>query len=526
MRARNALLMMASFLASRLLGLVREQVIAARLGTSPDYDAYIAAFRIPDFLYLVIMGGALGSALIPVIAEHRSRDDTRAAQELANTVLTASLMAMLAAAAAAALLAEPLLSHLVVPGLAPAQQRLAVQLTRILLASPILLGTSGVVMAYLNAHHKFLGPALAPIAYNLSIIVSALVFVPSMGVVGLAVGVGLGSVLNLGVQVPDLARLGYHFTPSLHVGRADFRRVAALLVPRMFGQAAYQANFIVTTAIASTLASGSISALNYAYLLMMLPHGIFAMSVAVSSFPTMADQVARGYKFEMQQTLVTSLSTVIFLAIPSALGLSMLGFPLVRLLFEMGAFGASSTEMVGQALTFFAFGVIPYGAVEILTRAFYAFGDTRRPVAASSITVAINLLLGTMLSRRMGHSGLALALVVATAVEAILMAAMLRRYLGWSWLWPTLRQAYRALAACGPMAILLALAITLGGDLVGGRRDLEGILGLSSVLVGGAAVYVAAAVALKSDPALQFVRMPLAFMRNPSRSSGRLEDRP
>jgi putative peptidoglycan lipid II flippase len=513
MQARNAVLMMGSFLLSRLLGLVREQVVAGRLGTSPDYDAYLAAFRVPDFLYLVIMGGALGSALIPVLAEHRARSDAGSAQDLTNTVLTVATLAVLGLAAMAWLAADPLMAYVVAPGLDTPQQRLAAQVTRILLLSPVVLGMAGVVMAYLNAHHRFLGPALAPLAYNLSIILAAVILVPPLGVTGLAVGVVAGALLNLVVQVPELVSLGYRFRPTLHLTSPGFRKVANLLLPRMFGQAAYQANFVVITAIASTLVVGSISALNYAYLLMMLPHGLFAMSIAVSTFPVMAELVATGRTREMQEVVVRALSSVLFLALPSAIGLSLLGAPLVRLLFEGGAFNTASTEMVSQALRFLAFGVIPYGAVEVLTRAFYAFGDTRRPVVAGLVTVVFNVALGAALSRVMLHAGLALALVLATAVEMLVMAAMLSRYLAWGWLAPTILELAKASLASVALVFFLLMAITLGGDLIDGRRGAMGPVGLAGTVLLGAAVYMGVALALRGQAALELARVPANLLR-------------
>lgn len=514
---------MVSFLASRLLGLVREQVIAGRLGTSPEYDAYLAAFRVPDFLYLVVMGGALGSALIPVLAEHRSRGDLRSAEELANTVLTVATLAIIAAASAAWVMADYLMVHVVAPGLPAHQQQLAGQLTRVLLLSPILLGVAGIVMAYLNAQHRFLGPALAPLAYNLSIIMAAVVAVPLLGVVGLAIGVVIGAFFNLAVQVPDLASVGYRFRPSLRVGSSAFRKVAALLVPRMFGQVAYQTNFIVITALASTLAAGSISALNYAYLLMMLPHGIFAMSIAVSSFPVMADLVARGKGGEMERTVVGALSSALFLGLPAAVGLCLLRMPIVRLLFEAGAFTSGSTEMVGQALVFMAFGVLPYGAVEVLTRAFYAFGDTRRPVAAGLATVLTNLLLAAVLSRLMAHSGLALALVIATVLESLILAAMLRRHLSWSWLRPAGREFSKSLLSSVPLVLFLWMAITFGGELVSGRRTLTGILGLTGVVFVGALLYLVMGIVLKSETARQVTKLAAFIKLTSSRGSKEAE---
>ncbi len=508
MYARNALLMMGSFLGSRLLGLIREQVIASKFGTSPEYDAYLAAFRIPDFLYLVIMGGALGSAMIPLLAEYWARDDSEGAQELASAVLTLGTAAMLLAGTLALIAAEPLMRYVVAPGLTEAELELSISLTRVLLLSPVALGAAGVVMAFLNSRHRYIGPAVAPLAYNGSIIVAAVALAPVYGIYGLAAGVIVGAVLNFGVQLPELLLLGYSLRPSLRWHNPVLRRLLALIFPRLFGQAVYQLNFVVMTAIASGLVAGSISALNYSHLLMMLPHGIFAMSIAVTSFPVMAELVAHRNKAGLQRAVSSALGMVLFLGLPSAIGLSFLGRPVVRLLFESGAFSAGSTEMVVRALTFMAFGVVPYGAVEVLTRVFYALGDTKRPVAVGVITVGANLIMALLLSRSMAHSGLALALVISTTIEMVLLAVLLGRHIGSSWVWELAPSVLRSAASAVVLVLLLWAAITLDGEFLSGHRNLQSIIGLVLTVSCGAAVYLGMSLALGSPEAAMLTKVP------------------
>ncbi|MCL5256887.1 MAG: murein biosynthesis integral membrane protein MurJ, partial [Chloroflexi bacterium] len=391
--ASSALIVMAGYLASRVLGLVREMVIGARFGTSGEYDAYVAAFRIPDLLFLLLMGGALASSFIPVFTGYLARNDSRRAWRLATYTINGSLVVLVAASAVTAVFAGQLVPWLIAPGMSPPQQALAVDLTRILLLSPLFLGLGGIAMGILNSHQSFLLPAFAPVAYNIFIIFGAVALVPFFGVRGLAMGVVLGAAANFLIQVPGLRRLGFKYTSALNTRDRGLRKVLTLLLPRLLGQAAFQINFIVITNIASRLAVGSVSALNYAYLLMLLPHGVFALSLSAVVFPQMALQYGGRQIDEMRDTLSKGLKTLLFLTLPSAVGLMILREPVVRLLLQFGSFTGHSTEMVAWALLFFSAGIPAYAVVEIMTRAFYALHDTKTPVFASVTTIAVNIVL-------------------------------------------------------------------------------------------------------------------------------------
>jgi len=344
--ARAAGLVMALFVVSRALGLLREMVISHQFGTGGDLDAYLAAFRLPDILFQIVAGGALASAFIPTFATYWAKGSEKGAWRLASAIINLVLVLTTALAILAALLAPWLVRTVVAPGFDPPRQVLTAELMRMMLITPAIFGVSGVIMGILNARRHFLLPALAPILYNLGIIAGAVILAPTMGVRGLAVGVVAGALGHLLVQVPGLVHYGMQYTPILGLRDAGVHEVGRLMLPRMVGLAAVQVNFLVNTILASGLVAGSLAALNYAWLLMLLPQGVFAQAVATAAFPTFSAQAAKGQRTALRSTLAATLRAVLYLAVPAAVGLIVLRVPLVQLVFERGAFTATSTHPV------------------------------------------------------------------------------------------------------------------------------------------------------------------------------------
>ena len=329
---------MALFVVSRVLGLVREMVIGAQFGASADLDAYLAAFRLPDLIFTLVAGGALASAFIPTFSERLANDDANAAWGLASKVANLLVLALTGLAILAGIFAPALVEHIIAPGFSPEQQALTVSLMRWMLVSTVIFGLSGLVMGILNAYQHFLLPALAPVVYNLAIILAALFLAPSMGVMALAAGVVAGSILHLLVQVPGLIHFHARWTASLSLADAGVREVLRLMGPRVLGLAVVQINFMVNIFLASNLVAGSISALNYAWLIMLLPQGIFAQAIATAAFPTFSHQAARGERKAMQDTLGGILALLLFLTIPASVLLLQLRYPIIITAARAGRF--------------------------------------------------------------------------------------------------------------------------------------------------------------------------------------------
>jgi putative peptidoglycan lipid II flippase len=498
--ARAAGLVMALFVISRALGLVREMVISHQFGTSAELDAYLAAFRLPDILFQLVAGGALVSAFLPTFTGFLAQDDRQGAWRLASAVVNLVLLVTTALSLLAIALAQPLVTGIIAPGFDPAQQALTVQLMRAMLVTPIIFGASGVVMGILNAHQHFLLPALAPIVYNLGIIGGALLLAPRAGVQGLVAGVVVGAVWHLAVQVPGLWRFGARWRAVLGLRDKSVHEVGRLMLPRMLGLAAVQLNFLVNTILASGLATGSLAALNYAWLLMLLPQGVFAQAVATAAFPTFSTQVARGQLEAMRDTLSSALRAVLYLAVPAAVGLFVLRKPLVAILFQRGEFTVQSTELVAWALLFYALGLPGHAGVEIVARAFYALHDTKTPVLVGMGAMLGNVVLSLSLIavfRAAGlppHGGLALANSTATLVEVAVLVALIRRRLG--------GLDGRRLGVS--LARTVVSALTMGAVVAGLLFLLQDrnawLVGLAGVVVGGLD-YLATSVALgASEP--------------------------
>ncbi|MCH7511601.1 MAG: murein biosynthesis integral membrane protein MurJ [Chloroflexi bacterium] len=492
----------AGFFGSRLLGVVRSVVIADTFGTSPELSAYLVAFRLPDLIFQLLAGATLGSAFIPTFARLFTKQSEEAAWRLASSVMHLIAMATIAFAVLGFLLA-PVLVPLIAPGLGEetGQQEelrsLAVDLTRLMMLSPILFAVSGTFMAILNARHHFLFPAIAPIVYNLSIIAGAFFF---DDVHALAAAVVIGAALHLVVQLPALVAVGMRYQPIARWRDASVREVGRLMAPRVLGLAALQFNFLITVFFASRVSDAAIAGVNYAYLLMMAPLGVFAMAISTAVFPTMAEQAAddRG---QLRRTLETSLRMILFLTIPSAVGLMILSQPLVVVLFQRGAFDEASTDITQAALLFYAIGLFAHAAIEILSRGFYVLSDTRTPVAFAIVALVANLILSAVLVGPLEVRGLALAVSLAAILNAALLFWTLRTRLEGLDLAALGRSVGRTLLASVVMAEVMGFYLVLlhqAGHLDTGRW-LDAFLALAGGGLLGAFIFLAASRALRSE---------------------------
>ncbi len=428
--ARAAALVMAFFVLSRGLGLLREMVIAARFGASAELDAYLAAFRVPDLLFQLVAGGALGSAFIPTFAARLAQGNRVRAWRLASAVANLVVLILSAAALMAALTAPWLTRHLLAPGFDADQQALTASLMRLMLISTVVFGLSGLVMGALNTLQHFLAPAAAPVIYNLAIIAGAWFLGDAFGVHGLVIGVLIGAAGHLLVQLPALLRLGARYTPVLDTDDPAVREIGRLMAPRMLGLAAVQLSFWVNTILASGLPEGSLAALNYGWLIMLLPQGVFAQAVATVAFPTFAAQTARGDLAGMRSVFVMALRTILFFTLPAAAGLILLAQPLIAVLLQRNAFTAQSTALVAIALQWFALGLVGHSVVEIAARAFYALHDTATPVIVGVGAMLCNIVLSLAFIGAWQHGGLALANSIAVTLEMIALLWLLRKRLG------------------------------------------------------------------------------------------------
>ncbi len=420
--ASAAILLSASFVLSRLLGLLRTVAIADVFGNSPQIAAYFAAFRIPDTMFTLVSGGALASALIPVLVGLRQKGDTQDTWVVASTVFNTVCVALAVVALFAFILAPEIMGVLV-GGFGPSQRSLSVDLTRIMLLQPIFLGAAAIISAVLQTYERWLLTALAPLVYNVVVIMGALLG-HVFGIDGLAWSVVLGAIAQVLVVLPGVwpdARWSYHAVFAWSYPSA--REILRLFAPRVVGLAAFQAMLFVTFFLASRLPQGALGAISYSWLLISFPVGALGTAAGTAILPALSRLSAAANTDQLRRTVNRSLRLVIFLALPAAIGLVVLRRPIVNLLYHHGAlWSGRDTEQTSFALLFYALAVPPLSLIEVLPRVFYAMRDTRTPVRiaiyAVALDVALSIFLVNVLPRDSGQGGLALATAIATTLQA------------------------------------------------------------------------------------------------------------
>lgn len=508
-----SLILTVAALASRILGWVRLLVIGSQFGATSELDAYFAAFRIPDAIFQLVVAGALSAALIPVFQAHRARGQDAEAWRLASSVINLVLIALAGLSLLMAILA-PVLVPIVAPGFDVPTTELAIRLTQIMLLSPVLVGMGAVVSGILNSYQQFTIPAIAPLLYNLAIIGAAIFLAPTMGVEGLAIGVVVGSLLHLAIQLPSLRRIDGGYRARIHLADPGVRKVAWLMGPRFIGLAAGQVNFLVSTGLASGLVAGSLTAYNYAFQLSQIPVGIIGVSIAVALFPTLSHDAALGHLGRIRAQVSGAVRQLVFIAAFLTVVLIVLREPVAAAFYQYGAFSAEATAKTASALAFFGIGLAGHIVVHVLTRAFYAMQDTRTPVGWAVVAVAINVPLMVTLVGPMGIEGLALALSISSVLEVIGLLWSLQRRIDSI-------EAGAIAAGVGRATIgaVVAGAVMLGGLLAAESltRDLLGdpvgrLVVLLLLVAAGAAAYLLVALLLRS-PELRHLRHMIDRLR-------------
>ncbi|TME10912.1 MAG: murein biosynthesis integral membrane protein MurJ [Chloroflexi bacterium] len=426
--ARAGLIVSGAYLVSRVLGYVRVVVIGSTLGAGPELDAFFAAFRIPDLIFQLVAAGTVAAALVPMVAGELVTGRTSRAWHIVSTI--ASLMTVgLVILASVAWLAAPVLVPLIAPGFAGEQLQQTIELTRLMLLAPMFLALGGVATSALNAHNRFAASALAPIVYNLAIIGAALILTHSLGVTGLAIGVVVGSLGHLLVQLPPLARAGFRFTPNLDAGDPEVRQALRLMGPRTVALGAGQITFVVATAFASGLAAGSVTAFTFAFTVFSIPLSVIGVPLGIVALPTLSRDLARGAVDEFVALMSRAIRLILFLILPLvALGIALRG-PATTVLFNHGKFTGESVQLVAATLLVLLLALPGEGLLTILVRAFYANRDTRTPALAAILGVVLNVVVGAFALYVLGWglAGIAAGIAVGSSVEAIVLALVLRR---------------------------------------------------------------------------------------------------
>lgn len=425
--ASGAVILGLAGLVSRLLGVYRDRLLATTFGAGSALDTYYAAFRIPDFVFSLLVLGALSAGFIPVFAEYL-KENKQKAWKLAESVFFL-LIASLFVLSFIVFLTAQWLIPLITPGFSSEQLETTIQLTRIMLLSPILLGASAVFGGVLQTFKRFLAYSLAPILYNLGIIFGIFFFVGPLGINGLAWGVVLGALLHLCLQFFIAHKLGWKWSMKNVWQREGIKEIIFLMGPRTASLVILQVNLLVITILATNLSEGSLTIFNFANNLAHVPVGLFGISFAVSAFPVLSEFVATKNSSRFAQTVYKTASQILFFLVPTIVLFVLLDEQIVRLVYGAGEFTWDSTKLTAKTLLYFVPGLFAQSLIPLLSRGFYARKDTKQPLYAAFIGLLATTILGIVFSRSFGEQGvigLALAFSVASFLQLIILTLLLK----------------------------------------------------------------------------------------------------
>ncbi len=377
-------------LLSRILGLVRDRLLAGRFGAGDELDIYFTAFRLPDLIYSILIMGAISSALIPVFAQYFKKDE-KGAWQLIGGLISWCILILIIFSGILILFAPQVVSF-IAPGFSDIKKDTTVALTRIMFLSPLLLGISSILSGVLQYFRRFFVYSLAPIMYNLGIILGIIFFVPKMGLMGLAWGVVLGAFLHFLIQLPSAIYSGFKFN-GLFKPHAGIKKILKLTIPRTIGLAGTQINYVVITAIASSLAVGSIAIFNLANNLQYVPIGIIGISFSMAVFPRLAESSVEENKEKFSQDFSSVFNQVLYLVLPIMAIFFILRAQIIRLVLGTGQFGWADTRLTAAALGIFAISVFAQSLIPLISRAFYSLHDTKTPVSISLVSIGLNILM-------------------------------------------------------------------------------------------------------------------------------------
>ena len=514
-----------SSLMSTVLGIVRSGLLSWQFGAGETTDIYLAAFRIPDFLYGILIMGGISTVFLPLFSEFFEKQEKEAWKFVSN-LLNILVIALLILSGAAFLLA-PVLMKLVAPGFSPEQQEITMNLTRLMLLSPILLGVSSVFSGVLQYFGKFLAYSLAPIFYNLGIIAGIILLVPVFGIWGLGLGVVAGAMLHLLVQMPAALSSGFRWQPLFQLKDEAIGKVFRLALPRTFAAAGLHVNVIVLTALASIISTGSITIFTYADDIQHFPIGLVGISFALAAFPSLSRLFAKQQMQQFGEIFASTFKQVLFLVVPISLLTFLLRAQIVRLIYGAGdKFTWDDTRLTAASLGIFAFGILFQALIPFLARTFFAVQNTRIPTFISIGSVMVNIFLAvffmgalavpnaltSLLVAGLKLQGigdirvlaLPLALVFAGVAQAVFLLLFLRRYIREG----MRKDLYVSMVKTGGASLALAFATYAILQLYGGvfqLRTYHEVLGqfiLASL--GGSAVYILAAFLLRSPEMIYF----------------------
>jgi putative peptidoglycan lipid II flippase len=457
--ARSAGSVSVAIFASRILGLIREQVLAGLFGAGYFIDAYVVAFRIPNLLRDLFAEGALSSAFVTVFTDYDQKKGPKETWKLANNVLTTLFVIVGTLTLLGIFFAGDIIT-LMAPDFSriPGKIALTRDMTVIMFPFFILVSLAAAVMGMLNTKGYFFIPAMSSAFFNLGSIVSGVILAfvfPRFGqpaIVGMAVGTLIGGFLQLAIQLPSLYKVGFHLMPVFSFRDEGLRRVVKLMIPAIIGLSATQINIFINTYFAASCEQGSVSWLNYAFRLMQFPIGVFGVAISIATLPVISRHASNKDLNQLKGAYLSSLVMAFALTIPASCGLVILAKPIIKLIFEHGRFTGYDTLRTAEALSFYAIGLFAYASVKIAVPVFYVLNDTKYPVIASFMAVVVNILVVTLTIGHFQHKAIAFSTSITMIMNFIFLSLILyRKVEGYAlgYLFKSLAKVLMASAAMG-----------------------------------------------------------------------------
>ncbi|MDT7042655.1 murein biosynthesis integral membrane protein MurJ [Candidatus Nitronereus thalassa] len=449
---------------SRILGFIRDMLLARLLGASASADAFFVAYRVPNLLRELLAEGSMSSAFIPVFTEYHTLRSKKETWELASAAFT-TLLSIVTLITLIGVVVAPTIVWLLAPGFHddPTQLEITTVLTQVMFPYLIFISVAALTMGILNSLRAFAAPALAPVFFNICVIMAALFLAPLLEepVIGVAIGVVIGGLAQLVIQLPGVHKRGLLFQWRFEPGHPGVRRMGRLIIPSLLGMSVTQINITVNTILASYFDGGP-TYLFYGMRLIQFPLGIFGVALATAILPTLSAQAAKGAMDELRETVDFGLRMIGFIILPAMAGLILLRIPLVHLFFEHGAFSSADTEGTATALLGYAVGLWAFAGIRIIVAAFYSMQDTKTPAIAAVAAMFMNILLALNLMGPLQHAGLALATALSAMLNiTILIAVLTHRLHGIDW-WHVGKSLGRVLIATIPVALVCMWISSLG----------------------------------------------------------------